>query len=124
MEKLSTWAAFLDPDQVHSSLVVKLALQLYDGVSQCGILRFSNSARRILEAAAILHEIGRSRQKKGGHQKRGYRMVCKLKPPLGWSEEEMRSVAVMVRHIGEHYRLKAGPRLWDLLLSSVQSCWR
>lgn len=98
MEKLRAWASFLDPDQVHSSLVVKLALQLYDGVSQCGILRFSNSARRILEAAAILHEIGRSNQKKGGHQKRGYRMVGKLKPPLGWSDDEMRWVAAMVRH--------------------------
>ncbi len=98
MEKLRTWAAFLDPDQAHSALVTKLALQLYDGITQCGILQLPNSARRVLEGAAILHEIGRSKEKNGSHQKRGYRMVCKLKPPVGWTEEDMRSVSAMVRH--------------------------
>ena len=113
MEKLRAWAAFLDPDQVHSSLVVKLALQLYDGVSQCGILRFSNSARRILEAAAILHEIGRSNQKKGGHQKRGYRMVCKLNRRWGGMMKKCDRSPPWCVIIGEHCRLKATPRLWD-----------
>ncbi len=99
MAKLRTWASLLDRDNAHSSLVVKLALQLYDGITQCGILKLPADSRRLLEAAAILHEIGRGEDHGGGgHQKRGYRMVGKLKPPLGWGEEEMKCVAAMVRH--------------------------
>jgi CHAD domain-containing protein len=99
MEKLRTWAGLLDRDNTHTSLVVKLALQLYDGITQCGMLNLPDTSRKLLEAAAILHEIGRGEDSRdGGHQKRGYRMVGKLKPPLGWTEEEMRGVAAMVRH--------------------------
>jgi CHAD domain-containing protein len=99
MEKLRTWAALLDPDNAHTSLVVKLALQLYDSITQCGIAKLPDRSRKLLEAAAILHEIGRDEdQRNGGHQKRGYRKVLKLKPPLGWTEEDMRCVAAMVRH--------------------------
>ncbi len=100
LEKLRTWAAFLDPDPEHSTLVTRLALQLFDGVSQCGTLHFTERQRKILEAAAILHEIGRSKSSngRGGHQKRGYRMVAKLRPPVGWTAEDMLSVAALVRH--------------------------
>jgi hypothetical protein len=99
MEKLRAWASLLDPDNAHSALVEKLAHKLHDGILQCGILRVLGSSRRLLEAAAILHEIGRDGDPgAGGHQKRGYRMVLKLKPPLGWTEEDMRSVAALVRH--------------------------
>jgi exopolyphosphatase / guanosine-5'-triphosphate,3'-diphosphate pyrophosphatase len=98
MEKLRTWATFLDPDQEHSKLVGKLALRLYDDISQCGTPQFAGSSRKILEASAILHEVGRRGQKNGSHQKRGYRMVGKLTPPIGWTEEEMRAVAAIVRH--------------------------
>ncbi len=99
MQKLRTWATLLDPDQAHTALVIKLALQLYDGVTQCGILKFAARSRQLLEAAAILHEIGRGEESRnGGHQKRAYRMVRKLKPPLGWTDEDMQCVAAMVRH--------------------------
>ncbi len=100
MEKLRTWAAFLDPDLAHSKLVAHLALALYDGLSQCGILQTAPRHRQILEAAAFLHEVGRSKvtdRSPGGHRKRGHRMVAKLKPPLGWSEEDMCCVAALVR---------------------------
>ncbi len=99
MEKLRTWASLLDPDNAHSALVVKLALELYDGILHCGILKLAGTSRRLLEAAAILHEVGRGdNHGSGGHQKRGYRRVAKLKPPLSWSKEDMRCVAAMVRH--------------------------
>jgi CHAD domain-containing protein len=99
MEKLRTWAALLDLDSAHSALVMKLALQLYDGITQCGILDLPSSSRKLLEAAAILHEIGRGEESQnGGHQKRGYRKVLKLRPPLGWTKEDMQCVAAMVRH--------------------------
>jgi CHAD domain-containing protein len=101
LEKLRAWAAFLDPDTVHSALVTQLALQLFDSISHCGILKLTSGQRRILEAAAILHEIGRDKNRnghRGGHQKRGYRMVGKLKPPVSWTREDMLSVAALVRH--------------------------
>ena len=52
---------------------------------------------RILEAAGILHDVGRGKSA-DGHLKRGYRMIGKLKPPLGWSEEELRCVAAIARY--------------------------
>ncbi|MGA2370654.1 MAG: CHAD domain-containing protein [Candidatus Korobacteraceae bacterium] len=101
LEKLRNWASFLDPDVAHTVRVTQIALQLYDGLSRCEILSARPQHRRILEAAAILHEVGRSKKKDGDdgtRPKRGYRMVSRLGPPLGWSEEEMRCVAVLVRY--------------------------
>ena len=101
LEKLRNWASFLDPDVAHTVRVTQFALQLYDGLSRCEILSARPEHRRMLEAAAILHEVGKSKKKDGDDStrpKRGYRMVSRLKPPLGWSEEEMRCVAVLVRY--------------------------
>ena len=98
IEKLRTWAAFLDPDIAHSRLVVRLSLQLFDGIRHCGILEVVPEIRRLLEAAAWLHEIGRHIKPDGKHQRRGYRMVRKIKPPVGWTAEDMLCVAAMVRY--------------------------
>jgi CHAD domain-containing protein/HD superfamily phosphodiesterase len=100
MEKLRTWASSLDPDSEHSARVTRFALELYDGLCKYAILTPSATQRRVLEAAAILHEVGRSKAANGdrGHQKRGYKAVAKLTPPLGWSAEDMHSVAVLVRY--------------------------
>ena len=102
LEKLRTWASFLDPDTDHSTLVAHLALTLYDGLSHCGILRQQPRDRRILEAGALLHEVGRARHREKhshdeGHQKRAQRMVAKLAPPLGWTDDDMHCVASLVR---------------------------
>jgi len=100
MEKLRTWASSLDPELQHSARVTHFALDLYDRLSDCGILARSAWQRRVLEAGAILHEVGRSKMADGhgGHQKRGYKAVRKLTPPLGWSAEEMHCIAVLVRY--------------------------
>jgi len=100
IEKLRTWASLLDPDAPHSRLVTELALTLFDGLSHCGILHPGLRDRLILEAAAYLHEVGRGKQlhrQPGGHQKRGQRTVAKLKPPIGWSAEDMQCLAALVR---------------------------
>jgi CHAD domain-containing protein len=97
LEKLRTWASFLDPDTAHSYRVTRFALQLYDALPQPGALSARPDYRRILEAAAIVHDVGR-RKSANGHLKRGYRMICKLKPPLGWSNEELRCVAAVARY--------------------------
>jgi len=97
LEKLRTWASFLDPDVHHSEYVTRIALQLYDALSQAGALASRPECRRILEAAAILHDVGRSKSP-NGHLKRAYRMICKLEPPLGWTAEELRCVAAVARY--------------------------
>jgi len=101
LEKLRTWASFLDPDVAHTARVTQIALQLYDGLARCEVLSARPEHRRILQVAAILHEVGRSEKNDGDdgtRPKRGYRMVSRLHTPLGWSEEEMRCVAVLVRY--------------------------
>jgi CHAD domain-containing protein len=95
-EKMRTWAAFLDPDDKHSQLVTELALEIYDGLVREGVLAESDSSRQILEAAAVMHDVGRG--KDGGHRKRGYRMIREQKPPVGWSEEYLQCVAIVAHY--------------------------
>ncbi len=97
LEKVRTWASFLDPDAEHSARITRIALQLYDALSQGHVLPNKPGYRRILEAAGIVHDVGRGKSA-AGHLKRGYRMIAKLKPPLGWSEEELRCVAAVARY--------------------------
>ncbi len=101
LEKLKTWASFLDPDFDHAKLVATLALEIYDGLASLGVISSNSDDRRILEAAALLHEVGRSKTDRG-HHKRAYRLIRKLDVPLGWSAEDLHAVAVVARyHRGE-----------------------
>ena len=97
LEKLRMWASFFDPDTQHSARVTRLALQLYDALAKQGTVSSKPEYRRMLEVAAIVHDVGRSKGT-GGHLTRGFRMIGKLKTPLGWSEEEMRCVAAIARY--------------------------
>jgi exopolyphosphatase/guanosine-5'-triphosphate,3'-diphosphate pyrophosphatase len=109
LEKLRTWAAFLDPDCEHSRYVTKLALLLFDEYAQHGISAAKLADRRILEAAGMLHEIGHS---KNGieHHKRAFRMISKLTPPIGWSAEDIHAAAVVARyHRGALPRIMSKP---------------
>src|SRR5271166_1567011 len=90
LEKIRTWANFLDPDDKHAQLVTTLALEIYDGLVRDGVLAESEVSRRILEAAAVMHE--------GGRRKRGYRMIRNLKPQVGWSEEYLQCVAIVAHY--------------------------
>jgi CHAD domain-containing protein len=97
MDKLRLWAAFLDPDFEHSTRVSSLALQLYDALAEYKVIRLNLQQRRILEAAALLHDVGLSKHE-NGHRKRAFRMVRKLAPPPGWSPQDMQAVAVVGRY--------------------------
>jgi len=97
LEKFRTWASYLDRDVQHSEHITRIALQLYDALSRNGVFSGRPEYRRILEAAAIVHDVGRDRGA-AGHLKRGYRLIGKLKPPLGWNEEELRCVAAVARY--------------------------
>jgi CHAD domain-containing protein len=122
MSRLRTWAGYLDPDFQHSQRVAQLALLLYDGLKDAGLLTASglsangdsNSAskyrisnlrrsnpeydwRAVLQAAAFMHDVGKA---KGAHshQKHSYRMIRRMARPLGWSARELELAALVARY--------------------------
>lgn len=113
---LATWASFRDPNFDHSLKVTALALELFDGFS-ASVLNHTfrdAGARRILQAAALLHDVGRWK-KDAGHHKRSFRMIAELTPPIGWTKDEIFSAAVIAR-----YHRGAEPRLEHKDYASLQ----
>jgi len=102
LSRLKLWASFLDPDFTHSQRVAALATQLFDGLNRLGLTPSSPdyNGRTILFAAALMHDVGRSKREKG-HHKATYRLIRKLTPPLGWTSPELQLVAAVARfHCG------------------------
>jgi len=99
MERLRTWASFLDPDFGHSRHVARLALQLYDKLPGDGFVRQADRrrVRSILQAAALMHDVGRAKRKKN-HQKLSFRLIRRLPPPLGWSAHELEMAGTVARY--------------------------
>jgi exopolyphosphatase/guanosine-5'-triphosphate,3'-diphosphate pyrophosphatase len=98
LSRLKLWASLLDPDFKHSTHVAQLALQLYDGLSVKRTPMESDlgDQRTILQVAALLHEVGRSRKEKN-HHKATYDLIRRMRPPLGWNEEKLRWVGIVAR---------------------------
>jgi CHAD domain-containing protein len=99
MSRLKLWASFLDPDFKHSMHVARLALQLFDGLPAKQTRADSEPAdqRTILQVAALLHDVGRSKKQKG-HHKATYKLIERLTPPLSWSKQKMHWVAIVARY--------------------------
>lgn len=124
LSRLRVWAGYLDPDSTHSQHVAQLALLLFDGLRNAGLLtasvvavdhaaseaaslqgRPSNRApsnhdedwRAILKAAAFMHDVGKAK-KSENHHKASYRMIRKLPRPLGLSAQEFELAAVVARY--------------------------
>ena len=100
LRRLKLWASALDPDVKHSSHVAKLSLQLYDGLpprKQSANAPNSSDLRAILQVAALLHDVGRSKREKGSH-KATYKLIHRLTPPLGWSVADLHLAAVVSRY--------------------------
>jgi CHAD domain-containing protein/HD superfamily phosphodiesterase len=97
--KCSAWGSFLDSDFAHSQHVRDLALELFDGLRETGLNEVFRGVRerRIVECAALLHDIGRAK-KDSGHHKVTYEMVRDLPPPLGWTAEDMLWTALVARY--------------------------
>ena len=96
--RLRLWASLLDPDFKHSRHVARLSLELYDGLAAGGKGgEFSAQQRAILQAAALLHDVGRSKSEKG-HHKRTYRMIRRLPAPLGWRPQDLLTAGVVARY--------------------------
>jgi hypothetical protein len=89
--------------------VARLALELYDGVSALGLFRghggveqngSGDEARPSLFLAALLHDVGMSKGKKG-HHKESLELIKKHGTPLGWKPENMARAGLVARfHCG------------------------
>ena len=113
MNRLRTWAGYVDPDFAHSQRVAQLALSLYDGLKDLGLLRHEvatpngvlnlaqqeqqRGPRAVLQAAALMHGVGKAKGTEN-HQKSSYRMIRGLARPLGWSARELELAAVVARY--------------------------
>jgi exopolyphosphatase / guanosine-5'-triphosphate,3'-diphosphate pyrophosphatase len=77
-----------DPDPAHSETVTALALALFDGLRS--LHKYGATARRLLEIAARLHDIGWSRVVAGKHHKRSRDLILELDiPGLDMADREL-----------------------------------
>jgi len=82
-------------DSDHSNQVKKLALTLFDKTK--GVLHdFSDNERDLLEAGAILHDIGYYTSAKGHHKNSA--KIIKNEKPDGFSDEEINIIANIARY--------------------------
>jgi CHAD domain-containing protein/HD superfamily phosphodiesterase len=96
--RIKLWANSLDPDFPHSERVAGLALQLYDGLVAKGWQPALDgaSARSGLLAAALLHDVGKSKGEKG-HHKTSFDMIRAHGSPLGWKAADLQRAAIVAR---------------------------
>jgi exopolyphosphatase/guanosine-5'-triphosphate,3'-diphosphate pyrophosphatase len=96
--RMKLWANSLDPDFPHSERVASLALQLYDGLLATGWQPSVDgiSARASLLAAALLHDVGKSKGEKG-HHKASFDMIRAHGNPLGWKPADLQRAAAVAR---------------------------
>ena len=116
LARLGEWAYFVTPNFPRVRRISKLALQLYDGFANSGLTGRDSSIedRFILQAAGLLHEAGRSRKHKA-HHKESYRMIRRMKPPVGWTKKDLELVALTAR-----FHRRALPNLDHKLLKDFQ----
>ncbi len=97
LDWIAVWASFLDPDPEHSRLVARLATQLFDGARVArGSPRLPRHSRDLLEAAAIMRDVGRVEGDRH-HQKTSFRLIQRQSPPPGWSPRQMARIACVAR---------------------------
>ena len=96
--RMKLWANSLDPDFPHSERVASLALQLYDGLLAWGWQPSIDAAagRSSLLAAALLHDVGKSKGGKG-HHKASFDLIRAHGNPLGWKPADLQRAALVAR---------------------------
>lgn len=83
-----------DHEPTHARQVTRLALQLFDALQNLHGL--DQDKRAILEAAALLHDIGWSEGRKG-HHKTAMKLILKNDLP-GWNNDEKLLIANVARY--------------------------
>jgi CHAD domain-containing protein len=96
-QRFALWASFLDPDIRHARHVTRLSLQILDGMRSSAPKDRQMKHRYILEAAALMHDVGRFKTNKG-HHKESARLIRKVQAPLGWSASEITTAALIARY--------------------------
>lgn len=94
-------------DEPHAAQVARLSLSLYDGLARLHGL--PPRARRILEAAALLHDVGHAVSVQS-HHKHTYYLVANADLP-GFADRERELVALVARY---HRRSLPGRKRRDL----------
>ena len=114
--RLKLWANGLDPDFAHSERVAGLALQLYDGLLSSGWQPSVDgvSARSSLLAAALLHDVGKSKGQKG-HHKTSFDLIKAHGKPLGWKSADLQRAAIVARFHRGALPTRTHKALCDLL---------
>ena len=92
-----------EEERPHVQHVTDLALQLFDGLE--GLHRFGHYERDLLEAAGMLHNVGRFISR-GAHHKHSYYVIRSSDRLLGFNEREVELIALVAR-----YQRKALPRV-------------
>ena len=97
-KRTKLWAKALDPDFAHSERVAGLALELYDGLRDAGLLGSADGAGALssLQLAALLHDVGKAQGRKG-HHKASFKLIREHGTPLGLSPEDMKRAAIIAR---------------------------
>jgi CHAD domain-containing protein len=119
MRRLQSWAAVLDPDFAHTRRVSAMAVQLYDGLVRVGMFPANGSAsRQWLMAAAMMHDVGK---KKVRHQRRTQRKIEKIELPYGWTDEQLKMIALIARYHRGDWTAVTRAELGGLRAASVRT---
>jgi CHAD domain-containing protein len=98
LARLQAWSSFLDSDVPHSRRVARFAAQLYDGLERIGVLNGKHKDdRELLRAAATVHEVGRVAGNKK-HHKKTEEMIVQLRQLVGWSRQDVATMARVARY--------------------------
>jgi CHAD domain-containing protein len=98
LKRLQAWSAFMDSDLQHNRRVSRFAVQIHDSLAQLGMLKGADkNSRELLKAAAMVHEVGRFAGNKN-HHKSTHRMVSNLDRIVGWTRQEVMTMASVARY--------------------------
>jgi CHAD domain-containing protein len=109
MQKLQAWSSFLETDMQHSRRVARFASRIYDGLARGSVLPdHSADDRELLQAASLVHEVGRGTGNKE-HHKKTEKMITAMDRLVGWKRQEVMVMARVAR-----YHRGALPRISQL----------
>jgi len=104
-------ADVLDEDPEHSAVVASLALQLFDATARWH--RLGDQERELLEAAALLANVGLF-VAHSGHHKHSYYLIRNAEQLTGFTDHEIEVIAQVAR-----YHRKSAPKLSHLEFAAL-----